>query len=492
MVTKAKKPVKESLPEIKGNKELMKQIHHLASTIQQRHLLASRMGETYDGNRNLYTECGYKSNLTYEDYNNRYKRQDIVKRIIDCFPNATWAEEPEIYETEDREETEFEKAVDAIIKENKIYHYFNRADRLASLGQYSTVVLGFDDSAELDEPVELAKELLYMQPYNELNSAIATFDTDTASKRFGLPQMYDIQIKTGDEVASNGRKVHFSRVLHIVIDPLESDVYGTPVLEAVYNRLQDIEKVVACAAEMFWRNAIPGFGLNAKEGVTLETQDMADLEDEISNYIHSLTRFVRTKGIDVQQLAPQISSPKDVFDCIMVIIAATIGIPVRILLGTEEGRLAGDQDSIHFNERVAERRRLFATPFVLRPFIQKLIDLKIVPEPKGGEFTIKWPDVNSPSEVQIAETAAVVAGAIAKYVQSGGQELIPPFHFLTEVLKMDEQKAEAILKDAMVVAEDAEEKEQEERERQDEQFEKQQAGKLAEIDHVAKVKNKVV
>ena len=51
------------------------------------------------------------------------------------------------------------------------------------------------------------------------------------------------------------------------------------------------------------------------------------------------------------------------------------GVPYRILVGSEEAKLASSQDKRTWNERVQKRRDNYLTPMVVRPFVDRLIAL---------------------------------------------------------------------------------------------------------------------
>ncbi|GAH74834.1 unnamed protein product, partial [marine sediment metagenome] len=105
------------------------------STLSRRADLMSRMGYAYGGKRDVYEALGYKETLDFGDYEAKYLRQDIAKRVINLPIKATWRKKPEIIENEE-DETDFEKAWSALVKEKKVYHYLTRVDRLASIGRY--------------------------------------------------------------------------------------------------------------------------------------------------------------------------------------------------------------------------------------------------------------------------------------------------------------------------------------------------------------------
>lgn len=437
---------------LKDNTALVKELQNLTSVIVSRSTLASQLGESFDGDRKLYTACGYPLTITYERYKGRFTRQDIAKRIVNAYPDATWRGEPEVFETEEGDrETQFEKEWDELLKSIRVYHYLNRVDRIAGIGKYAVLLLGFNDGKNMEEPVENASELLYIQPYAENHASIDNSVTDKKDKRYGLPETYKIQmgtemVKESSKVsATREQRVHWSRVIHVAEGCTESDVYGTPRLECVYNRLQDIEMITGGSAEMFWRGGFPGYSLEAEANATV--QDTTALEDEIEAYMHGLTRVLRLQGMKANALTPQVANPKSHLEIQLQLISGATGIPVRILTGSERGELASSQDQSNWEHRVDERRRNFAGPSILEPLINRLIEKGVLTKPK--EFTIQWPDIGALDEKEEAEIAKNKTEALAKYVQSGAESIIPPLAFLTTVLGYSDEEATTMLEDVV-------------------------------------------
>jgi len=458
----------------------------LTSAIVSRAGLASQLGQSFDDNRKLYDACGYPHTLTYERFKGRFLRQDIAKRIVRAYPDASWRGFPSVYETQDdSRDTQFEKDWDRVLQQVDVFHYLHRADVLAGIGNYSVIFCGFDDrnAKTPDKPVVgKVGKLLYMQPFSQQNAEIKKRYIDTSKKSFNHPEQYELSLtedsqlatdSTQDSTMKTGKKlVHASRVIHVPSDGLtESDIFGTPRLECVYNRLQDIETIVAGSAEMFWAGAFPGIAFEAASEAELPNED--DLEDEIEDYIQGLTRYLRLQGIQAKQLTPQIESPKEHFAVQIQCVSAGTGIPARIILGTEEARNAGDQDDTHFNDRVQERRESFVEPVIINQLIDKFTDIGLLsPTSEENGHGVDWPDLESLDDRDKAELGKTQISIISEYLKhAGADELLPPMHLLTKIMGYEKEEAEDILKDAMAIVAD----EEEENKRAEEELERRAA-----------------
>lgn len=434
---------KNKVPVVISNNE-DNQLKALATALLGRAQVMARMGKSFGTARDIYTALGYTKTPIYADYFARYERQDIAKRVVDAPVNATWRKKPVVTEVEG-DETEFEKAWNNLVKEKSIYSYFSRVDKLAGIGRYSVLLMGFDGEVNLTEPLSAngSKNLLFLQPYSEDNAQIKTWINDITDPKYGMPEMYGLQLQQEPNSAkSKMLDVHYSRVLHIAEGLLESNIYGMPKLKPVLNRLQDLELVSGGSAEMFWRGAFPGYGLVADKDATFLTDatSVSNLENEIEEYIHGLKRYMKLQGMTVEELAQQVADPSKHVEIYITLIAGATGIPKRILTGSEMGELASSQDRSNWAERIDERREDHAEPNIMRPFIDKLILAKVLPEPKE-DYTIEWPDIYSPSEEDRAKVAEIRTKALAAYVNAMGADVVvPPSIFLKRFLDFTQEE----------------------------------------------------
>jgi hypothetical protein len=427
-------------------KSEMLQLRNLASVLIERAAAMAKMGKSFGTVRDLYEALGYTKTPTFDDYYAKYSRQDIAKRIVSAPVSATWRKFPILVEN-DAEETELEKEWNSFVVKYNIYHYLSRIDKLSGIGSYGVLLMGFDDGGDLSKPVMGSnRKLLYVRPYTESNADIETYEEDTKNERFGLPLTYKISVSSTKTSSKINRQlsVHYSRVLHIAEDLEENDIYGTPRLKCVLNRLNDIELISGGGAEMFWRGAFPGYGFMLDKEANVTAQTLSALETEIEEYIHGLRRYIRAQGMTIENLAQQVASPEGHFKVIVSLISGATEIPQRILLGSERGELASSQDETNWNNKIAERRENYVTPMILYPFVNRLISLGVLPEAKN-DFIFEWEDLFAPSEKERADTSKVKTEAIASYVNAiGADRLIPPKFFLRNFIDLTEDEIEQI------------------------------------------------
>jgi hypothetical protein len=427
-----------------------------------------------DPRRDLNDECGYPetTEISVSGYQELYDRLSIATRVVEVLPKESWQTHPTIFETEDPEEnTEFEKAWGSIADNlqeeswyqdeegSPIWEYLLRADILSGIGHYGVLLLGIDDNLPLGEPVVSSsqpRKLTFLRPFPESLASITKYDEEITSKRFGLPIEYGLSFTEFDhhnEITSsrfqvNVHKVHYSRVLHLADNLSSSEVFGIPRQRPVFNRLLDLRKIYGGSAEMYWRGAFPGYALETHPNLGGELNiNVSGLRDEMEEYMNGLQRYSLLQGMSMKSLAPQVVDPSPQIETQLDAICIQIGIPKRKFMGSERGELASSQDDGDWNDTLRGRQNNYITPRIIVKFINRCIHVGILPKPKTG-FSVVWPDLDALSGLEQAEIALKTADALAKYIQGDVHAVVPPIHFLTEILDVEERKALEMLKEA--------------------------------------------
>ena len=374
----------------------------------------------------MYETFGYKLNPRYDDFYHLYNREGVAKRIIDVIVDSTWNSLPLVTDNQIQDNRDikvaydpFEDACYKLFHQNKFLSNIKRTDKLASIGQYSILVIGTKVEAtedengnvntkanELDQPLpqmESVRDIAYLEPYSESQAEVSEWILDPTNENFGKPKMYTI---TPVQRSSKGTfakavqvKVHPSRVIHITQDNIDDEYFGTPALQNVYNLIYDLVKCTGSNAEIYWLGAYHGLNFDVRDGYELTPEDEEAMEKEIINYTNKLQRFIKTKGITVQPLGSTYTDSSGVINTIMQLIAGAKSIPMRILFGAENGQYAGSVDQDTFFSMISSRRASFAEEGVLKPLIDRLVEAGALPQPKEEEYWFVWPDL-----VEMAES----------------------------------------------------------------------------------------
>lgn len=391
------------------------------------------MGTLFDGRRDVFGAAGYPVELTFDDFNDAYKRQDIARRIVAAKPAETWRLRPTVLDgatvEKARDNTPFAQAVEELaegtnlddIEDTRLnlWQALHRLDRVAGIGRYGVLYIGVRDGKDPEEPLERGAgksmaDLLYLSVFNEKSAIIDTLVLDPQSPRFGLPEYYRLTVKAGDGATTKEMRAHWTRCIHIAEDVDDDDLFGTPRLEACFNRTIDLLKITAASGEAAWKLSDPGYSITAGEGKRLpvEAAQLEALQDQIEDFIDGLTRYMLLEGLEPTAITGSMQDPTGLITITVALISAATGIPQRILLGSERGNLASEQDERNWATQIETRQVNHVTPSIILPVVGRLIYAGIVPAPSSGKVSIRWEPLLESDRKAEAETAKAAAEAL--------------------------------------------------------------------------------
>lgn len=435
------------------------------SELLTRMTYASSLGMQFGGSRDLYKSLGYPEQIEYKDYLTKYVRQDIAAAVINRPVSTTWRGQLRLIESNDDQVTEFEKAWKSLEKRLRLKSVFSRLDRLTGLGRFGILLLGTSDVLSAEDwikPISKDKvELLFVKPLGENVAKISSLEKDTKNPRYGLPYIYDISLVKADGSQYNV-KVHYSRLLHVIDGALDSDIYGIPRLQAVYNRLEDLEKLVGGSAEMFWKGARPGYQGKVDKEYSVGELEEAKMQAQMDEFEHNLRRMLMLEGVEMHSLAPQVSDPSNHVDVQLQMISAQTGIPKRILIGSERGELASSEDMTQWNSTIKDRRQEFVEPQIIEPFIKFCQEHGILPKISEDGYFVQWEDLFAPSEKQKVDIGRTRSESLRAYTSDPvAQSVIPPSAFFEfflglspeQIMLIEEMMKEFLNQDSMLPGE---------------------------------------
>jgi Protein of unknown function (DUF1073) len=304
------------------------------------------------------------------------------------------------------------------------------------------------------------RQLTFLRVFDETLVQVVQYEASMYSPRFGQPIMYLITLNdprqphTGVGLPLATVRVHWSRFVHYADSLINSEIFGVPRQRPVVNNIWDLRKLYGGSAEGFWQMAFPGisFETNPALGGDVDV-DVDSLRDMYSDWRSGTERAFFLVGMQAKSLSPQASDPTPHIDKQIEAICIHLGCPVRVFKGSERGELASSQDDEAWNDRVKQRQQVYLTPRVIAPFIDRLIMLGILPQPKEG-YTVKWPDIESLGTKDRAAVGLQRTQTMAAYVQSGVDQLMPEDRFLRDVMEMPAEEVEDVLEEAAKKAED--------------------------------------
>lgn len=397
----------------------------------------------YGGERDVYDILGYDLTIEFRDFLGKYNRQDISGKIVDAPARVTWRRNPELRELDGATESRFIDAWQELERRLRIYPAMQRVDRISGIGHFGVMLLGAKGDPELRRPLPSGngnpENLIFVTSFHEGRSDIRMFESNPENERFGLPTQYrlDLTSRERESVLPTPQLeplVDWTRLIHVAEDTIEDRVFGRPRLERVWDRLDDLLKVVGGSSEMFWQNVARLWWMNIGADTDVEDESsLEDLEEDLFDALHGMRRSLQTRGVDkLEAIGGDAPEPKQSFDVVIDLIAAASGIPKRILLGSERGELASSQDEANWLGFIAERQTDFAEPVILRPTIDRLIEFNYLPAPRSGGYEVIWPNLFELSETQKAAAAADWGRAIKAAAPFEDPSALVPTHEFRE------------------------------------------------------------
>ena len=394
----------------------------LVNALAQIRTMRAAMLSGLDAKRpRAWCEYGYASDLSFENYFLAYDRDGLGNAAVDIIADKCWQDHPWLIEgAPDRESTELtanEARIDRAFSQAKVWQAFKEADIYAMVGGWSAIIIRIADSNELDQPtvrpsIEALTELV---PVWE-NQLTAVHDSNQVLQHYVYAEP-----QTGISPARNVN-VHPDRVV-IVGDPSRS----RPLLKAGFNALVTLEKVLGGAGESFLKNASRQLNVNYDSDVDLEDiarangGSVAELHENLSGHVRDINSGVdllmMTQGASVNPMTVAVSDPMPSYNVALQVFAASVKIPVKVLVGNITGERASTEDIKQLNDRCQSRRVSEVTAHIEK-FVAKL---KAIGMLAAGHYSIMWNDLRESTDAERAEHVtklATIVETIARAEQS--------------------------------------------------------------------------
>ena len=404
---------------------------------------AAQLGSQYDGERQLYDALGYTKTLKIQHYVAKYERgPGIARGIVDKPVHDCWGDVPEVLEADETEgETDFEKEARRFLNGDytrvKPSVRFRNAHRWARLLEFSLILIGVsDENVTGGEPNSLENEVAtdsidslddidYLAVYDQrrISWDETDFVDDPTDARYNLPEKYSIDVGRDD----GNIKVHHSRIIHTVEGPDSDELRSDPIYKPIFNRLEDLQKLLGGSAEMFWRAAYPGLVLTPPtdaDGVPMRFDDDGEsVAHQIAKYRQNLDRMMRVTG-NLEKLETDVAEPDKHVAVQIEDISAHVDIPMSMIRGNETGERATTEDKQMYAEFIARLQREYCVEQVLEKIFDRFLDWGVMTPTESGDenrnsYEIEFPTFEEPSEKEMAETAEIWARAFNTI--SGGE-----------------------------------------------------------------------
>ena len=394
--------------------------------------LARRMGKTFGGLRDLWPTLGYRDSPDVETYLSFYERGDIASQIVDLPPDTSWRFPPELrLEDVAAEGKTFLDEVDELDDRIGLWAKMAQVDRLSGIGRYGLLLIGARGQGEgetLADPLERLtslKDVMFLKAFHEGLTDVNSWVTDEMDPRFGLPETYNVDFSTGSDTGSRGSNrtlvIHWTRVIHVAENLVDDETFGIPRLERVVNKLDDLNKLIGSAAEIFWVAVAGVLHADIDPEVDVDQEDQEQFEKDLIEAMQGMRRVVQTRGVELTRIAQSGSvDPQPTYQAIVQLIAATARIPERILFGSERGELASSQDQRQWHATINARQNNHVEPVILRAFFNRMAMLGV----KVPEYEVFWQPLDSPTELELAQIIKLKSEAAVALAPIGAVDLL--------------------------------------------------------------------
>jgi hypothetical protein len=257
--------------------------------------------------------------------------------------------------------------------------------------QYFGVQFGPSESFA-DKPAKKKRRLVFLRCFSEDLVQVVRYEWNIRNPRFGLPVMYRVTLNdprqphSGVGLPLATVYVHWSRVIHIADNLLNSEIFGFPRLKQVLPEVLDRRKVRGAGAEGYWQSCFPSISLETAPTLGGDVLiDEPSIRQMMVDYKARLQRYLVLMGMSAKTLPPSVVDPTPHLNACIEAICIKIGCPIRVFKGSERGELASSQDDEAWNKRKAERQQNYITPKIICPLIDRLIQIGVLPEPKESQ-----------------------------------------------------------------------------------------------------------
>lgn len=358
-----------------------------------------------------YKDFGYPEQVTFDQLFRVYHRNGIARAGVDKTVGKTWESNPWLLERprddgDDTAETPLERDVRERFADLRVWQHLAEADRRGLVGAYGGLILRVADSKAFDQPVERVTGgllgLVEVIPAWEGQLTVSQWDMDQTSETYGQPAMFQFnEASVGkDRQQPRSFNVHPDRV---IVWSRDGTVHGRPFLEPGYNALLDIEKIIGAGGEGFWKNAKSAPVLEVDKEANLEamaramgvpaTEILDKMNEQVSDWQQGFDQLLMLQGMQSKTLQVTLPSPEHFFAIALQSFAASVGIPLKILVGSQTGERASTEDANEWARTTMSRRTNQTIPNIML-VINRLEQFGIIPE---REWALDWGDLTESS-----------------------------------------------------------------------------------------------
>lgn len=378
-------------------------------------------------------DFGFPAAVSFDMAYEKYCRDSLATAGVDKTVRKTWETRPELWETEKPKESPLEADIRKRLTALRFWQRLADADRMSMVGRYSGVILRLADSKAPREPVDQVpgglQGLVEIVPAWEAQLIVSEWVTDEASPDYGRPKMFSYrEAAVGDGRQGRVFDVHPDRV---VIWSRDGTVHGRSALEPGYNDLLTLEKIRGAGGEGFYKNAASRPVLEAADNLNVEEMaramgvDPSEMHEAMGEQVEAFNRgfdkFLLIQKMKATTLDVSLPIPEHFFAIALQSFAASLQIPVKILVGNQTGERASSEDAEDWAQANMGRRDEMVIPNIM-DVVARMERFGILPE---RDWHLHWADLTEASMGEKIERAHKMADINSKTAATGELVYLP-------------------------------------------------------------------
>ncbi len=370
---------------------------------------------------NYAKDFGWPDYIDFKMLFDKYNRNGLAKAAVHKTASKTWEDFPKLAADATDGNSDAEEAVMKHLRKLNFWQKMAEADRRAMVGNYAGLILRVADDLDFDKPLNPAKaigitSLVEVIPAWASQLTVSEWDNDTRSETYGHPLMYqfnETEVFENRQMNTRVRSfmVHPSRVM---IWSSDGTVFGRSLLEAGYNDLIDMEKIKGAGGEGFWKNAKAAPVLEVDKDASLREMAAAmgvaedgileAMNKQVDSYAKGFDQLLMLQGITAKPMNVQLSVPESFFMVALMSFAASVEMPLKILVGTQSGERASSEDAKEWAQTINARRVNHVLPLI-NALVDKLIEGGFL----VGSWAVSWSDLTKATVSDKLELASKMA-----------------------------------------------------------------------------------
>ncbi|PHR83110.1 phage portal protein [Henriciella sp.] len=398
-----------------------------------RSLQAMFPGYFANAKHNHYRDFGFPETITFDQFHAMYARNGIACAAVEKTAGKTWQSFPFLMEGEEKDaESRAEGDIRQRFDDLRLWQKVKEADLRSMVGGYSGLILRLADSKKFNQPVDRVPGglmgLVEVIPAWEGQLTVSQWDSDETSETYGQPLMFNFTEYAVDSDKGSTNQKNRSFELHpdrVIIWSRDGTVHNRSMLEPGFNDLMTLEKVIGAGGEGFWKNAKAAPVLETDKeidladmakGMGVSAEDLHEtMSDQVEDWQKGFDALLWLQGMQAKSLQVSLPIPEHFVAVALQSFAASFGIPLKILVGSQTGERASTEDANEWAQTCMSRREGQTIPNIMA-LVNRLEAFGILPE---RDWSLDWADLTEASMAEKFDLAMKMAEINAKLSPTG-------------------------------------------------------------------------